>query len=722
MNKTLKIISLSFLLTVVLFARVVADEGMWLVSLLNEINYKSIKEKGIELELEELFSLNHLSLKDAIVALDGGSCTGTIVSSNGLLLTNHHCGYSEIQEHSSLEHDYLKDGFWAKNYNEELPNPGKSVSFLIDVKDVTDKVNKLKAEQLKNGAKYPNMMRIRRLMAREAVKGTHYNAEVHSVYNGNGYYLFIYETYKDVRLVGAPPSDIGNFGGETDNWEWPRHTADFTFFRVYAAPDGSPAEYSEENVPLKSKKHLKINAAGISEGDFSFIMGYPGKTKRYITSYAIDEIINISTPISIEMRNKKLDVMRKAMAQSNQIKIKYASKFSGLSNYWKYDKGQRECLIRYNTIDDKRKLEKEFQIWANSDNNLKETYGNVLNIIQEAYKNKAKLTQTVKYYNEAVLMGPEIIKFSMRMKRLKKALEDNKLDKNKLEKNIDQLIATYESLYKDYDVHVDKQIFIVLLQHFVNHVDRSTLPEEFTSIAKDYNWDMKQLADDVYSQTIFSDLSKVKSYIKNLTIDSDISDVSINIAYPLMSKAISLNQEESKYEKAIHAANKTFVKGLLEMNPDKLYYPDANSTMRLTYGKVGGYIAKDAVKYNYQTTFEGVIEKNNSDSIVYHIPKKLKSLYQSKDYGDYDTSGILNTCFLTNHDITGGNSGSSVLNAKGEIIGLAFDGNWEAMSGDIAFIPEKQKCINVDIRYVLFIIDKFADAQNIINELTIITK
>ncbi|MCB2197040.1 MAG: S46 family peptidase [Bacteroidetes bacterium] len=722
MKRTLKIISLSFLVTIVLFTRVVADEGMWLVSLLNEINYKSIKDKGIELELEELFSLDQLSLKDAIVALDGGSCTGTVVSSNGLLLTNHHCGYSEIQEHSSVEHDYLRDGFWAKNYNEELPNPGKSVSFLIDVKDVTDEVNKLKTKQLKNGAKHPNMMRIRRLMAREAVKGTHYNAEVHSVYNGNGYYLFIYETYKDVRLVAAPPSDIGNFGGETDNWEWPRHTADFTFFRVYTAPDGSPAEYSEENVPLKSKKHLKINASGISEGDFSFIMGFPGKTKRYITSYAIDEIINISTPISIEMRNKKLDVMRKAMAESNQIKIKYASKFSGLSNYWKYDMGQRECLIRYNTIDDKRELEKEFQTWANSDNNLNETYGNVLNIIQEAYKNKAKLTQTVKYYNEAVLMGPEIIKFSMRMKRLKKALEDNKLDKNKLEKNIDQLIATYESLYKDYDVHVDKQIFIVLLQHFVNHVDRSTLPEEFTSIAKDYNWDMKQLADDVYSQTIFSDLSKVKSYLKNLTIDSDISDVSINIAYPLMSKAISLNQEESKYEKVIHTANKTFVKGLLEMNPDKLYYPDANSTMRLTYGNVGGYIAKDAVKYNYQTTFEGVIEKNNSDSVIYHIPKKLKSLYQSKDYGDYDASGVLNTCFLTNHDITGGNSGSSVLNAKGEIIGLAFDGNWEAMSGDIAFIPEKQKCINVDIRYVLFIIDKFANAQNIINELTIINK
>lgn len=699
-----------------------ADEGMWLLSLLNEINYSKVQDKGMELSLEELYSIDQLSLKDAIVAIDGGSCTGSLVSDNGLMITNHHCGYSEIQEHSTLENDYLKDGFWANSLKEELPNPGKSVSFLIDVKDITEKVNEMKAEQLKNGAERPNMMRIRRMISREAVKGTHYDAEVHSMFGGNSYYLFTYETYSDVRLVGAPPSSIGNFGGETDNWMWPRHTADFTFFRIYTAPDGTPAKYSPENIPLKPKKYLKINATGINENDFAFILGYPGKTDRYNTSYGIEEILNISNPISIVMRGKKLEIIRKAINESDEVRIKYASKFAGTSNYWKYGIGQSECLKKYNTIEDKRSLEDQFALWVKSNSELNAEYGNVLNSISEAYKNKANLTSAIKYYNEAVLMGPEIINFSNRLNRLKNSIESKKYDEQKLQKSIESLLKKYQSVYKDYDSKVDKQIFEVLLQHFVDNIDRQYLNQDFINVAEKYNWNMTALADHIYSNSIFTDYAKVKNYLENIKLNSVISDPSMEVAVPLMSKVLSLNKEKGNYRRIIASENKLFIKGLMEMNPEKDFYPNANSTMRLTYGTVGGYKPNDAVTFNYYTTIDGVMEKYNSKQPEYEIPEKLKSLYESKDFGSYQTDGTIRTCFLTDHDITGGNSGSSVLNSNGELIGLAFDGNWEAMSSDIAFISEKQKCINADIRYVLYIIDKFADCQYIMNELNIITK
>lgn len=708
------------MLSVSISLQVFADEGMWLLSLLSEINYSKIQEKGMELSLDELYSLDQLSLKDAIVAIDGGSCTGSIVSPDGLMITNHHCGYSNIQEHSSLENDYLKNGFWAGSLTEELPNPGKSVSFLVDVKDITDKVNEMKAEQLKNGAERPNMMRIRRLIARETVKGNHYDAEVHSMFGGNSYYLFIYETYSDVRLVGAPPSAIGNFGGETDNWEWPRHTADFTFYRVYTAPDGKPAKYSPDNIPLKSKKYLKINATGISEKDFTFILGYPGKTKRYITSFGVEEILNVSNPIQIVMRDKKLEIIRNAMNESDDVRIKYASKFSLVSNKWKYGIGQSECLKQYKTIEDKQILESQFLVWANSNKELSEEYGNVLSSISEAYKNKAAITNTVQYYNEAVLMGPQIINFSNRLKRFKKTFESKKMTEQELKKSVDRLISTYQDLYKDYDQVVDKQVFKVLFQYFVDNINREYLPQEFTAIAEEYNWDMGKLADDIFSKSIFNQYSKVKKYLESLDLNSVITDPSMEIAQSLMAKAISLNTEESKYERIIANGNKLFIKGLLEMSPEKDFYPDANSTMRLTYGTVGGYEASDAVWYNYYTTIDGVMEKYNTNRTEYNIPNRLKSLYESKDFGDYQTDGTIRTCFLTDHDITGGNSGSAVLNGKGELVGLAFDGNWEAMSSDLDFIPEKQKCINSDIRYVLFVIDKYADCQYIMNELDII--
>lgn len=717
-NGKILLLVLSFCISFQAFA----DEGMWLLALLNEINYTKIQDKGIELNLEELYSIDQLSLKDAIVAIDGGSCTGSIVSPRGLMITNHHCGYSEIQEHSSLENDYLKNGFWAGSLNEELPNPGKSVSFLIDIKDITEQVNEMISDQLENGAERPNMMKIRHQISREAVKGNHYDAEVHAMFGGNSYYLFIYETYNDVRLVGAPPSAMGNFGGETDNWEWPRHSADFTFFRIYTAPDGTPADYSPENIPLKSKKYLKISNLGVKESDFTFILGYPGKTDRYNTSFGIEEILDVSNPIKIVMRGDKLQIIRSAMSQSDEIRIKYASKFAITSNYWKYAIGQNECLKKYNTVEEKRNLEKQFTTWANSDKELSDTYGIVLTDIYDAYQKKLPITKNVQQYNEAVLMGAEIINLSNRSKRLKESLESKKMDEQELKSTVDDLLRKYQVLYKDYDSKVDKQIFEVLLQYFVENIDKEYLPQEFSDLAKKYNWDMSKLADDIYANSVFTDYSKVKNYLESLNLNSVLSDPAMDVAISLMSKAISLNQEEVIYERIISDRNKLYIRGLFEMSPEKDFYPNANSTMRLTYGNVGGYKASDAVFYKYYTTIDGVLEKSNSKKTEYEIPDKLKSLIKTKNYGNYQTEGTIRTCFLTDHDITGGNSGSPVLNAKGELVGLAFDGDWESMSSDIDFVSEKQKCINVDIRYVLFVIDKYANCQYIMNELNVLNK
>jgi len=709
-----------FGLFIILFAcRAFADEGMWLISLLNEMKMKELQQRGLELNAEELFSTSQISLKDAIVAIDGGSCTGSIVSSEGLLFTNHHCGYSEVQKHSSVEHDYLKNGFWARTKADELPNPGKSVSFLIDVKEVTKKVNDLKQEQFNKGIKKPNVRRIKHRIAREAVKGTSYHAEVHAMFNGNSYFLFVYQTYYDVRLVAAPPSEIGNYGGETDNWVWPRHTADFTFFRVYTAPDGTPAKYSPENIPLKPKRFLQIDASGVQEGDFSFIMGYPGKTKRYITSYAIDEIIHVTSPISMVMRNNKLDVLRKEMKKNEEVKIKYASKFASLSNYWKYDVGQNKCLKKYNTMMEKRMLELDYQKWVANDGSRQRKYGDVLPEIERAYTAKREITQAVKYYNEAIYMGPEIFKFASRLKRLQREMAKGNIDDRKMEQQVTALLNNYKALYKDFDVQIDKLIFSAALQYFVENIDREYLPEEFCKIAESYRWNMSKLADWLYDETVFTDFSKLQNYLQSLSLKDTIYDPVMDIAFPLQAQASLLNKKERPYEIIIRDNNKLFVEGLLEMNRGKALYPDANSTMRLTYGNVGGYKAADAIYYKYYTTIDGIMEKHASDSLVYSIPPRLKSLYEARDFGKYEEDGTVRTCFLTNHDITGGNSGSPVLNARGELVGIAFDGNWEAMSGDISFNSEKQKCINADIRYILFIIDKYANAQNILNELSI---
>lgn len=692
-----------------------ADEGMWLISLLNELNYGKLEQLGLKLKPDEIFSTQNASLKDAIAAIDKGSCSGSIISPSGLMITNHHCGYGEIQNHSSAEHDYLLNGFWASKLEDELPNPGKSVSFLVDVKDVTAEVNKMAEDQKKSNSERPNMMRIKHTIARSAVKGSHYDAEVQSMFGGNRYYLFIYETFLDVRLVGAPPSNIGNFGDETDNWVWPRHSGDFALFRVYTAPDGKPAEYSPSNVPLKPKKYLKISIDGVNENSFAMVIGYPGSTSRYLTSHGVNEIVNIIDPTRVDFRNCKLGILREEM-KSDQIRIKYASKFSQASNYWKYSIGEIESLKRDRVTESKQEQENKFQTWTNESEQRAAEYGSVLKTIAEAYSQKASITSAIQQYSEGVLTGPEIFKLAIKMKQLEIML-DKKDSTKEINNEIIKLKKEYKYLFKDYDSKVDKRLFVSMLQLFVDKVDHKFLPETFTSIAEKYKWNMSKLGDDVYKLSIFSDSLRINTFAEKPSIKALRNDLSFRIAKALFAEVVNLNRLESDFDRKIGDAQKSFIRGLIEMESGKDFYPDANSTMRLTYGKIQGYSPSDGVVYSPFTTMKGIVEKNSSGAKEYKVFDRLVDLYKQKDFGQYGIDGTMPTCFIADLDITGGNSGSPVLNGNGALIGLAFDGNWEAMSGDIVFSPEKQRCICVDIRYVLFIIDKYANCNYLTREI-----
>jgi len=694
-----------------------ADEGMWLISLLNELHSGNLEQMGLKLKPDELFSTQKASLKDAIVAIDKGSCTGSIISQNGLMITNHHCAYGEIQNHSSSQHDYLLNGFWAQKLEDELPNPGKSVSFLVDVKEVTVEVNRMIADQKQSGLERPNMMRIKRTIARANVKGTKYDAEVHSMFGGNKYYVFVYETFLDVRLVGAPPSSIGNFGDETDNWVWPRHSGDFAIFRVYTGPDGKPAEYSTQNIPLKSKKYLKISIEGLNPNDFAMVLGYPGSTSRYLTSYGVSEKISIIDPTRVEFRDRKLSVLREEMQVSDQIRIKYASKFSLASNYWKYSIGEIESVKKNRVIELKQNQESKFQAWSVEQENRKSEFGSVLSTIADAYRQKTPLTAAIQQYNEGILFGPEVFKHAMKMKRLESILA-----KKDSAKRIDEALMNYKSdyknLFKDYDSKVDKRILISMLQLFVDKIDRKYLPPTFTEIATKYKWNMSKLGDDIFKSSMFPDTVKINAFLRKPNIKNLHKDLAYRVATTLFAEVLSLNKAESEFEHVINDSHKTLIHGQMEMEPQRNFYPDANGTMRLTYGKVQDYSPNDGVFYKPFTTLSGVVEKNLTGAQEYKVSERLIELSKTKDFGRFGMAdGTLPTCFIADLDITGGNSGSPVINGEGSLVGLAFDGNWEAMSGDLAFLPEKQRCICVDIRYVLFTIEKYAECSYLANEI-----
>ncbi len=704
---------------VVLPGVVKADEGMWLPALLEKLNINQMKAEGCSLSADDIYSINHSSLKDAVVALDHGSCTAEVISDEGLLLTNHHCGFDEIQEHSTVDHDYLKDGFWARSKAEELPNPNKSASFLIRFEDVSDKILPQLNDTMSSDNRSKKVREISSKIEKEAIGNDPYEARVQSMYNDNRYYLFVYETFHDIRLVGAPPQSMGKFGGDTDNWMWPRHTDDFSMFRIYCDKDGKPAPYSKDNVPFKPKYHLAISLDGYKMNDFAMVMGYPGNTNRYKTSYGIEYMMNVTNPVRIKIREEKQRIMKDFMKSSQEAKIMYSAKYARSSNYYKYSIGQNEDLKRENAIEKKKQLEAQFTQWANATPERKAKYGDALGLIASAYKDVDDAT-AFEYMVEGMVRGPEIFYFAYRTRPLYDALKSDKNSEH-ISLASERVKDGLDTFFKDYDSGTDQKIAAALFKIYQENVAPQYQPPFFRVVKTKYRNDFEKYTKELYAKSIFGSKERLQKFFQSPKAKVLEKDPIFQVSLEIFRMMGVIRQEADKTSEALAKGNRLFVGGLMEMEKDKTFYPDANSTMRLTYGTVGDYIPRDAVKYNYFTTLKGYIEKEIPGDDEFDVPAKLKELYYAKDFGRYaDSDGTLHTCFTTNNDITGGNSGSPVMNGKGQLIGIAFDGNWEAMSGDVSYEKDLQKCINVDIRFVLWTIDKMAGAENLINEMTIV--
>jgi len=713
-------LNLILLLTVFLFGSAVADEGMWLPSLIYKLNIKTMQEMGCKLSAEDIYSINNASLKDAVVALDHGSCTAELVSKDGLLLTNHHCGFGEIQEHSSVEHDYLQDGFWAMSRDEELPNPGKTVTFLLSVEDVTGKVLAEVTDEMSESERNKKIDEVTHRLEKEAKGDTHHEVYIRNFFNANQYFLFVTETFKDIRLVGAPPQALGKFGGDTDNWMWPRHTNDFSMFRVYCAPDGSPAEYSEENVPYHPKHFLPISLKGVEDGDFAMVFGYPGRTNRYKTSYGIDYTMKVTNTARIEVREKKLEIIADYMATSQKAKIQYASKHASSANYYKNAIGQNEALTKLHVLDQKRELEDQFTAWVNADPARKAKYGEALPLIQDAYtdidNDKAR-----DYIVEALLMGPEIFLFANSARPLTELLKKPEENKDKIAHVVEGIKARMETYFKDYDAPTDQKIVGALMKIYAEKNSAAFYPSFFDEIQKKYKGDYEKYAAKMFEKSVFDNEAELKAFLEKPTLKALEKDMGFQAAVSIFDKFREISMAQAAGGEKLSKGRRLFVAGLMEMQPDKVFYPDANSTMRLTYGKVMDYDPRDGVTYKYFTTTDGYLEKEIPGDYEFDVPARMKELILAKDFGKYaDTDGKLHTDFITNNDITGGNSGSPVINGDGQLIGIAFDGNWEAMSGDFVFEPNLQRCINVDIRFVLWVIDVYAGAGHLVDEMEIV--
>lgn len=713
--KKINLLILSCLLS---FSSARADEGMWLPMLVERLNYVDMQKEGLQLTPEELYSINNSSLKDAIVRLGPGFCTGEMISGQGLMLTNHHCGFGAIQSLSTEDENYLDNGFWAMNRKDEKP-AGFSVSFLKKMEDVSDIINTELNESMSEKERTEKINELSNSIKESAVDKSSLTAEVKSFFNGNEFYLFLYQTFDDVRLVGAPPESIGKFGGDTDNWMWPRHTGDFSMFRIYANNKNEPAAYSEDNIPYKPDHHLPVSIKGVNQGDFAMVFGYPGSTNRYLTSPGIKYELETRQPTYVKLRRLVLDIYEDEMSKDPGVRLKYASKHAGISNYWKYFKGQSEGLKRLEVYERKKSTEMELEKWISTDTKRQKEYSGVLDGFDKGYTNLTDVNKIRLYLNEAIFRI-EAINYAYNFTGLKKALVED--DQGAIKKQQEKLLKSLDSDFKNYEKTIDQRIFAAMIRAYSNDIPKSKQADGFKNLVGKYGNDFEKMASSVYTKTVFADKEKAKKMIEAPNVKKLEKDPIYAILKSVMNHYLdNIKPKIEKETESLTRSERLFVKGLRAMNQDKVYAPDANSTMRVSYGQVENYFPRDAVTYNHIATADGIMEKEDPNDLEFIVPAKLQQLINTKDYGQYaDTSGELIVNFITNNDITGGNSGSPIINGKGELIGTAFDGNWESMSGDIAFETKLQRTIGVDIRYVLFIIDKFAGASHLVEEMTLV--
>jgi hypothetical protein len=702
-----------------------ADEGMWIPILIEKFNIQLMQEKGFKLTAEDIYSVNKASMKDAIVIF-GGGCTGEVISGEGLLITNHHCGYGQIQSHSTLENDYLTNGFWAMSKSQELPNPRLSVTFLKWMKDVTDEVlagvKEGMSEEEKDKIVNENSARIRR----DAIAGTHYSSSVRPFYMGNQYFLFVSESFRDVRLVGAPPSAIGKFGGETDNWVWPRHTGDFSLFRIYADKENLPAEYSTDNVPYKPGYFFPISLKGVQEGDFTMVFGYPGSTNQYVPSYHIDMVKNHLNPKMITLRGKKIEIYEDEMAKDALVRIQYASKKSGVANSWKKWIGELQGLERLKTIEKKQEYEGRLQAWATATPERKAKYGNLLPQYEELYKSLVQYNVVNNFTNEVFFSsGIEAISNARRLRSLV-ALAASDATPEALKSAAENAANAASDFFKNYNINLDKRIAVALLDLYAQTIPVANQAPEFIKLNQKYKGNFAVAVEDMYAKTIFADEAKMKAFLAGFNKGA----AKKLVKDPMYIIAVDVDEylgnnyrgEVSRISSEIQKLNKTYMAAQMDFQPEKYFYPDANSTLRVSYGQVKGYDSRDAVYHKHYTTLKGIMEKDNPNIYDYDVPQRLRDLYAARDFGRYTQDGEVPVCFIATNHTTGGNSGSPVINAEGHLIGVNFDRAWEGVASDMAFNPEQSRNISIDIRYALFIIDKFAGAGYLLNEMVLIEK
>ncbi len=689
-----------------------ADEGMWLLKELNRQSAERMKELGFTFPIDKLYDENNPSLKDAVVIF-GGGCSGVAVSDKGLIFTNHHCGYGAIQKLSAVEHDYLRDGFAAKTHNQELYAEGLTVSFLRTTQDVTDRILPKVPAVLSEVQRHLFIDSLSNEIAESFEKDPFTMVRIVPFYTGNKYYMFVYDVFRDVRLVVAPPSSIGKFGGDTDNWMWPRHTGDFSVFRVYADADNNPADYSKSNVPYKPKYVVPITLAGVKANDYAMTIGYPGRTERYKSSWGIRQRMESENKPRIEVRGVKQEIWWDAMTKSDAIRIKYANKYAGSSNYWKNSMGMNVALLKLGVIDKKEALEARLFDWLKGDKEREDKFGNSINALRDAYSQSDELARYTTYYLETFKSGIELI-------RLANTIINFDRDGTEEEKQ-DYINTYFLETYKDYEPQLDKKVLPALMKLYAERVPKQFHPDIYEKIEKEFGGSYEKYADWLYTNSKFTNLEDLLELLKTATLEDLTEDPAMELALSANEIGYDFSELMTPAYESILRGERDFMAALMQMDSDKTFYPDATFTQRMSYGTVKGYKPNDAIWYNHFSTSDGILEKQKPGDPEFNVQPEILSKIRSGKFGRYATpEGKMVVAFLSNNDITGGNSGSPVFNGKAQLIGLAFDGNWESLSGDILFEPEMQRTISVDIRYVLYVIDEIMDAKNVIDELTII--